>query len=244
MFNFYTFLAGKTTAVLSILENKHQIMKNPFTKCILLHKNSHQPLYKKFRPHCAIIKSIDGENSELPLKWIKEQCEEGGDKTSHTLLILDDINFGDSNLLASQLVSIFTRMSHHSRMSVVLICHGVPSSSGGKAFNAFQTCLASSTNVFIGRALANIGCVKRIAQLLCVTDPCKILVDIYKHEILDGKKYKFLTICTEVNRDIPTHLVILTNFLPSERRGGVTNDVIYCYSDSPIPSRSLTKTPS
>lgn len=108
--------SGKTTHVLNFLSYKDELMSISNCKNVIYHYNQWQPSFDEFRERNIVTEWNQG----LPtLEDIKLKTSENSE--SGTLLIIDDFY----HMLNQDIVEMFTVLSHHGNLSVILLAQSL-----------------------------------------------------------------------------------------------------------------------
>ncbi len=109
-------MSGKSTFALNLIKNRNTVYTHNFSRILYalpegtLHL--HQQFLSQLRESCPNIEIVEG----IP---DVEDFHLAADKSSHKLLVLDDLMM--KAFVSANLLELITRTSHHSNISVILI---------------------------------------------------------------------------------------------------------------------------
>ncbi len=109
-------MSGKSTFALNLIKHRNIVYSHPFSRILYAFPEGslhlHQEFLKELRESSPSIEIVEG----IP---DMEEFHLAADKSSHKLLILDDLML--KAFVSAHLLELITRTSHHSNISVVLI---------------------------------------------------------------------------------------------------------------------------
>lgn len=129
--------SGKTTHVLNFLEFKNELMSNSKCKNVLYFYNQWQSSFDTFSQKNIVTEWVQGmpEINDIKMKIIDKQ-ETG------TIIVIDDF----FHQLNQDILELFTVMSHHGNISVILLAQSL---FGSGKNNLFRTISLNSTYISV-----------------------------------------------------------------------------------------------
>lgn len=121
--------SGKSTHVLNFLTYKNDLMSNPSCNHIIYYYNQWQPLFDHFKSKNIVSEWVQGIPTLEDVKMKIAESDENG-----TLIVIDDF----FHLINQDILEMFTVLSHHGNLSVILLAQSLFGSGQNKYFRTIS----------------------------------------------------------------------------------------------------------